>query len=153
MKNTPGFTLIETIIYLALFSVIIGGGMVAAYQIAANTEANYNHIILEEESNFLLRKINQSLVGAASVDFPAPGELFISNPGAPAIWFKATGSNLQITRGSISTVLNSASVAVLDLSFTATLQQPGVITNLTLSTTRSGKKASEHFLLTNYLQP
>ncbi len=56
MKN-QGFTLIETLLYLALFTLIIGGGMTAAYQIIESTAAAQSHLILEEEGNFILRKI------------------------------------------------------------------------------------------------
>jgi hypothetical protein len=57
MKHTKGFTLIETLMYLALFTLIIGGGMLATYQIIESTTASYGHILLQEEGNFILRKI------------------------------------------------------------------------------------------------
>ena len=52
MKQHQGFTLIETIIYLALFSIIIGGGMVSAYQIIQSTNASHEKITVQEETGF-----------------------------------------------------------------------------------------------------
>ena len=56
MKKLKGFTLIETMIYTALFSIIIGGGIVSAYQIITSTQGSSNQLISEQEADFLMRK-------------------------------------------------------------------------------------------------
>ena len=57
LSGVEGFTLIETLMYLALFALIIGGGMTATYQIIESTAGSASHILLQEEGNFILRKI------------------------------------------------------------------------------------------------
>src|SRR4051812_4410040 len=74
-----GFTLIETLLYIGLFAIVIGGGMIATYQIIQSTEASKNHIILQEEANFLLRKVNWALAGATSVTANANSLVIVKN--------------------------------------------------------------------------
>jgi prepilin-type N-terminal cleavage/methylation domain-containing protein len=69
-NKNRGFTLLETMIYLALFGIIIAGGMVATYQIIEGTDATNNQVILQEEANFLLRKIDWALTGVTSITTP-----------------------------------------------------------------------------------
>ena len=61
-NNRSGFTLIESIIYLSLLVIVVGGGVVAAYQVIQGTEATYNHVILQEEANFLFGKIKATFL-------------------------------------------------------------------------------------------
>ena len=62
-----GFTLIEALIYLALFALIIGGAMVAVYQIIESTNKTNGKVVIQEDVDFLLHKINWALNGATSV--------------------------------------------------------------------------------------
>lgn len=56
-----GFTLFEVLIYIGLFSFIMGGAMLGAYQmIESSTRTNTRSIIIEE-TNFLTRKIEWAL--------------------------------------------------------------------------------------------
>ncbi len=61
-----GFTLIETILYIALFSIIIFGGFVTAFQLIQGTAALNSRTVKESEINFVLRKINYTLTGITS---------------------------------------------------------------------------------------
>ena len=79
--NNRGFSLIETIIYLALFSVIIGGGMVGVYQIVDSNNKNLAATAMEQEANFLLRKINWALTGATDAIAPNSQTLNITKGG------------------------------------------------------------------------
>jgi hypothetical protein len=62
-----GFTLIEALLYIALFAIVIGGGMVAVYQIIESTNRTSDKVMMLEEANFIQRKIEWALKGA-SVD-------------------------------------------------------------------------------------
>src|SRR3989344_1460523 len=58
-----GFTLIETLIYIALFSMIIGGAFMAAYQLIDGASKLNTKSATEQEINFVLRKIDWALTG------------------------------------------------------------------------------------------
>ena len=58
MQNfKKGFTLIETVIYLALFSIVIGGALAATTLLFEGAGRNTTEARLEEEGNFMLEKI------------------------------------------------------------------------------------------------
>ena len=157
IKNR-GFTLIETIIYLALFAIIIGGGLVASYQIIQGTDAAFGHIILQGEANFLFRKINWALNGATSIITPpnsAPTADLIVNKdiagSATQLKFTLEDKNITLERNSSGVkVLNSSNITVDSLSFK---QDPinSITTDFTLTTFQNGKPVSQNFSTTNYL--
>ena len=150
MIKQKGFTLIESIIYIALFSIIIGGGLVATYQIIQSVEASQNHVILQGEANFLFRKIQWALTGATAVDSPNTYTLNITK-GSTLIFTK-NGENLTLN----GTTLNSSSIIVNLFSITKVTgsgaRPDSVIVNFTLSTFQNGKVASQSFSMTKYLR-
>lgn len=163
MKNDSGFTLIETIIYLALFSIVIGGGMVAVFQVIQSASASNNHIIVQEEGNFLLRKIDWALTVATVISQPlsnATGTSLEINSGANKLTFtlNSTSSSLTLKRGIVIGVdgipLNSSGVAVSDLSFyRGPSGKPDSITaSFKLTSIHAGKPAMQNFSITKYLR-
>lgn len=56
-----GFTLIETIIYIALFTMLITSGFAAVYELIEGTDSLNQKVRTEEEGNFVMRKIAWSL--------------------------------------------------------------------------------------------
>lgn len=65
-----GFTLIEVLIYTALFSLIIGGLLVIVYAMLDTNEDLENKILVNEEGNFLVNKISQTFEDAKQVIKP-----------------------------------------------------------------------------------
>ena len=164
MKKSHGFTLIETIIYLALFAIVIGGGMVATYQIIQATDANYNHVVLQEEANFLLRKIDWALTGSTDVSVPSSSVLE-STKNSTVYTFNICTTNLTIQTGSGKTcsnspiTLNSSNVTVsltpsipLFQEITVSGKPDELITSFTLTTVQNGRNATEAFSTTKYLR-
>lgn len=72
-EKQRGFTLIEALIYIALFALIIGGGLIAAYQLIEGTARIENKTITEAEANFLLRKFDWAL-NSGVVMLPVQGD-------------------------------------------------------------------------------
>lgn len=66
-----GFTLIEALVYLALYSLVMGGFLTALYAITESGERNRSIAILEEEGNFVLAKIEWQIARSRSVEEPA----------------------------------------------------------------------------------
>lgn len=158
MKQQPGFTLIETIIYLALFAMIIGGGMLAAYQIIQDTDATQNHIVLQEEANFLFRKMDWALTGATAATTTA-SSLVVSKPifgTSTQLTFTLTGGNITLQRNSNpAVILNSSDIPVSMVSFMKNQgtngAPPSITINFSLTTAQNGQPASQSFSFTKYL--
>ena len=158
-KNSKnrGFTLIEVVIYLALFTIIIGGGMVSTYSIIESTNAGSNQVTLQEEANFLLRKVDWALIGASSVSvIISPPTLIVTKTGLPTLLFDLNSSNLRLTRGGASPViLNSSNTKVSNLSFTHITgggKPDAITTTFTLTTAQNGRNTSQIFTTTKYLR-
>ncbi|MFH1346921.1 MAG: prepilin-type N-terminal cleavage/methylation domain-containing protein [Spirochaetota bacterium] len=119
-----GFTLIEILIYSALTSIIIGGSLVAVYQIIESSDGIYDKIVIEQEANFLLQKIKWTLTGATTINVPPIGATsstlsvnkanFSDNP----IIIDLNSNNLRLKRGlNERNILNSQNIAVNDVIF------------------------------------
>jgi len=66
-----GFTLIEVIIYIALFSILIGTAFVTAFQLIDSANKLNTKTILQEEGNFVMRKLNWAMTGLDSSFTPS----------------------------------------------------------------------------------
>ena len=75
-----GFTLLETIIYLALFSVLMSGALVAVYSLLQSSTQNLAAISIQEEGMFINRKLSWALGGATIVTIPDSHTLIITRP-------------------------------------------------------------------------
>lgn len=58
VNTHAGFTLIEALIYIALFTFVIGGGILSAYQIFEGQMQIQTNAREEAEVNFVLRKLD-----------------------------------------------------------------------------------------------
>ena len=124
-KPSRAFTLIEAIIYLALFSILMGGAAIAAYNLFdASTKAG-TRTMLQGESDFMMAKIDWVLSGIKAVTAPAAGvtgsslivakwDTSLGDPMTVAI----NGENLTLTRGTNPTViLNNTNTFVSSVAF------------------------------------
>ncbi len=91
--SKQGFTLIETIIYIAILAFLIGSGITAAFYIIDSSGKNKTDINIQAEGHFLLRKIDWVLTGATVITVPASG---------------SHGAVLQTNKGGVGTVLIDA---------------------------------------------
>lgn len=122
--NRSGFTLIETVIYIAITGIMITFLVTAAYQLIGSSDDISLGVVRNEEANFILRKVGWALAGASSINEPGAGEIgttlsvtklnFPDNP----IVFTATSTDLFIQKGSASsTPLNSSNVGLESFQF------------------------------------
>ncbi len=72
-KLTSGFTLIEIIIYMALFSIMMGSLIVTVFQLIQNSEKMTLKNFNQEEINYILKKIDWALSDAISINYPQSG--------------------------------------------------------------------------------
>ncbi len=120
-KIDAGFTLIETVIYIALLGMIIGSGVVAAYHMIEENNRLRGQIIIAEEGNFLLRKIDSVFTGAGIIYLPTAGAtgqvLRLGNNGT-LFRFELNSGILMIKKDSGDLVsLNSDNTTLTNLIF------------------------------------
>ncbi len=150
-----GFTLIEAIIYIALFAIIIGGGLAASYQIIQSTDAAQNHVILQQEANFIFRKIEWALTGATAVNTPNTYTLGVTK-GSLLTFTQNTGS-LTLQRASDSSVILNSSSVIVNLFSVAKIVGSGgkpdsVKVDFTLTLAQSGMPTTQSFSFIKYLR-
>jgi hypothetical protein len=130
MKSLSGFTLIEAIIYLAIFSILIGGGIASAFYLfeAAAYGGTYAH--LSEESDFMLEKIGWALRRADAVTAPTPSlvadTLVIHEHDDTTLVFTHAGTDLTLRVDSAPpTPLNASDVHIEAIQFSHMAETPG----------------------------
>lgn len=123
-ESKTGFTLIETIIYAALLSVIISLVIGAVYQIIEGSDKLQRNITTDAEAHFLMRKIEWALTGVSAINLPASGSIGASlsvdkvNYSQNPVVFDLDSGNVRIKKGTDeSVILNSENVTVSDLQF------------------------------------
>lgn len=63
-------TLIEILIYLALYTILVGGSILSAYTLISTSSRNQAKAMAQEEGNYLIGKIDWMLTGAKSINEP-----------------------------------------------------------------------------------
>ena len=64
------FSLIETIIYIALLSTLIGGVYMSAFYLIQSSETESASLRIGQELNFILGKIDWALTGVSQIQTP-----------------------------------------------------------------------------------
>ncbi|HEY4489999.1 MAG TPA: hypothetical protein VJC12_01940 [Candidatus Paceibacterota bacterium] len=150
-----GITLIETLIYIALFIIIMGGALFASYSIILSQESNKNKIILQEEANFIYRKFTWALNGSVISQISTTTLKLIKNSGEQ-INFSYESPYLYIEilpEGRLP--LNSGVVSVSDVEFRKTTEfgYPDRISiDFILTVFDGGRSSSENFSFWKYLR-
>ena len=123
--TNKGFTLIETIIYIALLSIIIGGALVTAYGLMDGSQNVSTKTAVHEEGNFVLRKIIQIVGNTINITTPSALTpysntlvVMLNDGSAATIRFNTTNNAIEIQRGSGAFIpLTSTNVKVENLHF------------------------------------
>lgn len=121
-----GFTLIETIIYIALLSLIMSGSLLAAHNIIESSRKLEDKIVASAEGEFILKKIDWALNGAQTIYSPVSGAtgtlLSVDKPSLPGsenpLVFYASSSAVEMTRGAnAANLLSTENVEIENLVF------------------------------------
>ncbi len=162
-----GFTLIEVVIYLALFGLLMGGAVVSAFSLFESSSRNETSIMLQEEGSFIIAKISATLSGVQTVILPEENlsgstlsvvkwDVGAGNP----IVISLSGSDIILSHQANPGVpLNNSNVSITNLNFTHTLntgegtKPESVTSSFTANTrTRDGRVISKTFTNTDYLR-
>lgn len=66
-----GFTLLETLMYIGLLSILLTSGLVTAWQLLESIQADRVRISTQEEAIFVIQKIEATLRSAESISQPS----------------------------------------------------------------------------------
>jgi len=100
MKSS-GFTLLETIIYCALFSVLMSGAIVTVYALLSSSEKTGEQIQIVAEATFINQKLAWALSSATDVEIVNPFTLRIQRPDLPddnPLQFNFSDNRVSLTR-------------------------------------------------------
>ncbi len=150
-KSGAGFTLIEMVVYMALFSIMMGGLVVTVYYLYQSIGRTASNVTTQEEINFVLKKIDWALTGASSVEvLEEATRIRITKTGPSSnligIKFNSANSSIEIRTDDavLWSPLTSANVKVSGLEF----QYSSATRVITASTTINGTPAT----ITKYLR-
>lgn len=111
-NDRSGFTLIEVVVYLALFGILFTGAVTGAYSILESTGRNYTRAVMQEEGEFLLAKINWAVSNASTAQVPEGGVLMATVAGID-LEFKLSGTDLVLSRDAAAALpLNGSEVTI-----------------------------------------
>jgi len=158
-QSTPnsslGFTLIEILIYLALFSFLFAGVFSAVAVFFESNQRDNTSAFIEEEGIFLVGKINGALQNVQSIQSPTATStmLLVTQGDGSTLKIHSIDSQLRIQVGDAPEVtLNSSGISVTSLVFTRHAAPEGVSVSFTLSaTTSDGHVVPGQFSTIDYL--
>lgn len=147
-KAVRGFTLIETVLYIAFLSLILGGAVFTAYNLTQSSGRGDADAARQEEGNFILRKISFALSSASAVDVPNPDELVVTRYGAaPMMYVRRSGDAVEMKEAGgtftpLSSGMESTAITFTDIPAAGARPQ-GVTASLEIG--------SSTFFMTAYL--
>ncbi len=118
-----GFTLIETLVYLAIFSMVIGGIVSATYLLLQSSGKVQTNAMLLQEEQFLMATFER-LVGQSTSATVSSGVLTLSGPNTIGL----SGTNLELN----SVALNNTNVRVTRAAFSVSGSPIGVTADITV---------------------
>ena len=143
-----GFTLIETLIYIGLLGIMIGGGTVGVYNIHEGAGRTRNNMYREQEASFVLRKIEAALSGATTITSPSPdttSDTLELTGGAEPVTIDLSGDMVRLARGGEAPEeLNAEGFGISDLAFERSTASSTLTTNFVLD--------GHPYVMTHYLR-
>lgn len=132
--NKYGFTLLETLIYIALFGVLMTGALVTVYELLRSAEENRFAIAIQEEGIFIQRKLNWALSGATVVTMPNAHSISISRAdlgGQSPLVFSFKDETVYLKRGIAEEVkMIGDTFNVTDAAFMVSLPSGNISTKI-----------------------
>lgn len=118
-RSRSAFSLVETIIYIALFSGLASFVIVVFYQLIGGSEQHKNRVEVDTEANFMMQKMVWAITGAKKINQPTGGATSTSlslnkfNYAENPIVFDMGINNLRLSKASSTpTLIGSSRVFV-----------------------------------------
>ncbi len=162
-----GFTLVEVLVYIALFSILVSGVLVSVYTMLESSGRDGTQTMMLEEGNFLLDKIGWVVSDVQIINSPAQNTTGTTLSVTP--WDTSVGNPVVVCVGAqhmtirygtgVTQQLNNTNVWLTDASFTHVVQNgegtvpESVTATFTLNTrTPQGNLVSHVFSETYYVK-
>lgn len=123
-STTAGFTLIETLIYIALFTLLMGSAFVVTYQLIDSSGDLSVKNTTQEEGSFVMRKLDWALTSAnPSTVTPSSGNsstLVLTKYDGNKVTFQKNGNKIEIkesANGNTFLPITTDNVVVSSLDF------------------------------------
>ena len=118
MKNSHGFTLLEALLYIGLFSIMMTGAFAGIYAISESAQRNQTLSHLVFEGAFLLDKVALAVAESTSSTITDSGTSLLLNSDNGPVTFESSSGAMTITRSdSLDTRLSDSSITVSELIF------------------------------------
>ncbi len=124
MIKQRGNTLIEALIYLALFSILMGGAVVVAYNLIESAGRNQTKLMVQEEGDFLTAKIEWALTGIRAINLPSSGSsgsILSTDKWDAAVGsaqITSAGGDMNLSRGGNPALeINNSNIEISNLVF------------------------------------
>lgn len=147
-KNN-GFTLIEVLVYITLVSIMVIVSISTVFTLINNSDGLNQRVVIEDEANFILNKIEWSLGSVNAIISPAPGAngsaLILTRHNFPSnpIAFDLNNENIRMSvAGGSPEILNSDLVSISNLNFVHIAQSGESPEGVTASFSANGRNFS-----------
>jgi prepilin-type N-terminal cleavage/methylation domain-containing protein len=163
--HNRGFTLIETMVYLALYAIIVTGALAAAYSIFESSARNQAQAMVQEEGSYLIGKVDWTVTNVTSIQSPAAGPLggtilTVTKFDGSTVSIQQSGNDLQISEnGNPFQKLNNTNIGVSGVTFIHTspsadgINPQSIYASITVNaTTSDGHVYSRDFSTIKYLR-
>jgi len=126
MQTVRGFTILESIIYVALTAFLLGSVLVSVHPILSGAGRTADKISADAETAFVVQKIQWAMLSATTVSVPNAGTLSVAGPYGTLVFTNTGGILYLVTNGSAPVALTASRVAFTNLTFT-TVAHPSAI--------------------------
>jgi hypothetical protein len=116
-NKIKGFTIMEALIYIALFSFIISSGLFTALQIFEGSAQVQKIALREIELNFVLRKIDWILNDAVEVTIPSSNTLQVLHADGQLYELISGGSLISLVKNGVPYNLSTPRLNISDINF------------------------------------
>jgi type II secretory pathway pseudopilin PulG len=150
-QKYQGFTLLETLIYIGLFTIIIGGALVSSYYIFESSSELQTKVYGEQEGEFVLTKINYLLNSTATATISGTPEVLTITRGGNTylLTYDATTQQVKLKKDTGAyQILNGTNAPITNFQMQK-LQTAGQPDKIVISFSIR----SLNFSTTKYLRP
>ncbi len=141
-----GFTMVEVLIYIALFGMLMTGAVVSAFQLLQSGQRQDLSFVSQQEGTFVARKLAWALAPASAVSVSGGNVLTItrSDLGSQSpLVFDGSGSRMTLKRGSGAALpLTPDGILLEQVAFSVTPPANGLPTAVRAEYTLGGKQFS-----------
>lgn len=153
--DMKGFSLIETIIYIALLGLLLTTAVLTSYQILQGSTNVSNKTIVQDEGDFVVRKLDWALSSASAASAPTPSTLTVTRYDGNTIDFRLNGMTIEMRESAVGVVykpITTVNVRVQSLQFQVTGSTQIIVTAAAYLKTANGAAAALPFTIAKALR-